>query len=122
MQEVFEKIKQKAKERSKKMFVEKLGDKNYVYLQAIGTKELDKIIEQVAKEHNNGWILVSERLPKEKMPVLICNEIGEITSTWYLPYGDEKRFKKFMHKIGESETIAWQPLPEPYQPKGEDKQ
>ncbi len=69
---------------------------------------------------NNGWIPVEERLPEKKMEVLICNEIGEMTSTWYIPWAENsKTFKRFAHRIGGYETVAWQPLPEPYQPKGD---
>ena len=87
-----------------------------------------EIIKQVAAEYNNGWIPCSERLPEDGVGVLVCFE--------YFRYGN---YNRMFRTVGVSYTydgewsgfvngssgwrdltiFAWQPLPEPYQPKGE---
>ncbi len=82
-------------------------------------KKTKKIVNQLAEEYKGGWIPCSERLPSEKDGVvLICDEKGRVNTgkhsehnmTWYI--GD-------MYAVGGAKVIAWMPLPEPYQPKGE---
>lgn len=75
---------------------------------------------------NNGWISCSERLPEEAYGCLVTvmdyepmtgQEFENILPyfagydghAWYDSDGQEIPF----------EIIAWQPIPEPYQPKGE---
>ena len=64
----------------------------------------------------NGWIPVSERLPEESLNSVIgwdeyrerCCFVQYIGGRWFL--GND---------IDSVKIIAWQPLPEPFQPKGE---
>ena len=77
------------------------------------------IVQEVAEEYNNGWIACSERLPEDGVFVLVQDfdeyyEIGKC----------EKRNGVIGITSGDWWTsannyIAWQQLPEPYQPKGE---
>lgn len=80
-----------------------------------------RVIKEVEKEYNNGWIPCSERLPKydeeyfekhnnDRQYIVMCNSAYEPTvayfskeKEWY--YND---FVKF------NDVIAWQPLPDPY--------
>lgn len=120
MQEVFEKIK-KVLER------EVLGKPTpQEYDEAI--YKAIKTVNEVAKEYNNGWILVSERLPNfEERKKSYCRdqhgsqfivmiEGATQPTTLYIKMLEDIWFDEqgTLHKI-----IAWQPLPEPYQPKGE---
>ena len=114
MQEVFEKIIEK---------VENIKQRTSDLLEYDVADEVDSICNEIfdlIDSYNNGWIPVEERLPEKKMEVLICNEMGEMTSTWYIPWAENsKAFKRFAHRIGGYETVAWQPLPPKYQPKGD---
>lgn len=81
-----------------------------------------EIVQEVAEEYNNGWIPCSERLP-DKNGMYLCsqNTYDIVTnkklidiSTEYVEFYDGKwmRAKNLV-------VTHWQPLPEPYQPKGE---
>ena len=81
-----------------------------------------EIVHEVAEEYNNGWIPCSERLP-DKNGMYLCsqNTYDIVTnkklidiSTEYVEFYDGKwmRAKNLV-------VTHWQPLPEPYQPKGE---
>ena len=89
-----------------------------------------EIVKEVAEEYcsseipnkSDGWIPVSQRLPERQDSdcTFIC---------FYLVQGYfEKIYKGFRNEDGEwvsergniiNGVIAWQPLPEPYKPKGE---
>ena len=85
-------------------------------------EDAKKIVQEVAEEYNNGWIPCSERLP-DKNGMYLCsqNTYDIVTnkklidiSTEYVEFYDGKwmRAKNLV-------VTHWQPLPEPYQPKGE---
>lgn len=96
-----------------------------------------EIVKQTAEEHNNGWILVSERLPEEGGYYLVTYH--EWSNGDYLPKFDDTYVRKLHYQKSERftgwnhprycddkaenytnrEVIAWKPLPQPYQPKGE---
>lgn len=64
--------------------------------------------------NNNGWIPCSEKLPEENQRVIGCFAHGTVTELGF--------YDGLFHGIYDYTTkviIAWQPLPEPYQPKGE---
>ena len=68
------------------------------------------IINELAKEYNNGWIPCSERLPEENKAVLVCTNENQIDVDYYGGY-----IKDFIGLKGtEQYAIAWQPLPQPY--------
>lgn len=78
----------------------------------------DTIEELSAKVRANnlhdGWIPVSERLPKERDGrVLVSREDGQVTT------GLHSEFSNVWHigdmcGVGGCKVIAWMPLPEPY--------
>lgn len=142
MQEVFEKMIKEIKNSMKRPCSEencKFGEsccENKAFMKVI------EIVRQAAVEYNNGWIPCSERMPVEHdsifakfkgtkkwkkamfektssvVNVTVVGEKGHVTTTqastidgkWSC---DLLRFNK------EYQIIAWQPLPEPYQQKGE---
>lgn len=132
MQEVFEKI------------IEELEGKRLIYFLTIANTgdekldcayehvgdALDKAIEIVKKEAeklgtdtnvgSNGWIPCSERLPEPIRPVLVTLR-NWMNDKYFVRVG---RFHTDHWKTDEgivenSVVLAWQPLPQPYQPKGE---
>ncbi len=98
-----------------------IRDKNYGYYTAMNHAK--EIVNQLAEEYNNGWIPCSSgKLPKDKERVFITHQIEG-----YPPKRFEANYSKDIGWYDEEtaelfetcEVIAWQPLPEPYQPKGE---
>ena len=74
----------------------------------------------------NGWIPVSERLPDEAFGCLVtvmdCEPSTQTEFENILPYFVGYDGETWNDADGEEipfEVIAWQPLPQPYQPKGE---
>ena len=89
-----------------------------------GIQESIAIVNQLAKEYNNGWIPCEKELPPQpKENPLIDNRPVEL----YLvsdelegyPFRAFWNGKIFTDGFGKVDVIAWQPLPAPYQPKGE---
>ena len=81
-----------------------------------------EIVKQEAEKYNNGWIPCNERLPEDKQTCLVTARI------YFTPdHVDEidnyigVRIDTYSKQFGwlDTEAIAWQPLPDPYQPKGE---
>lgn len=134
--QVFEKIIEKLEE--KVQINERFG-----YMTASDvTRECIDIVKEVAEEYNNGWIPVSERLPEERdsvfakykgtarwtdamfekasdiVNVTVVDAKGEgVTTNAHTVDG---QWKCDLLKFSNSFRIThWQPLPEPYQPKGE---
>lgn len=86
-----------------------------------------KVIKETVKEieeNHNGWILCSERLPNqdgEFTDVLItCESIADgvfvQSAEFYIATDGEPVFDALYHY---ERVLAWEPLPQPYQPKGE---
>jgi len=111
---------------------------NHRYYKAISVKKAIFIINQLAEEYkqdietidvselfgkneqvNNGWIPVSERLPegKESHKVLVTDKDGIMAVCYFLEV--TKIFKVCWDGEEFQGVLAWQPLPAPYQPKGE---
>ena len=127
MNNEFEKIIEKLAEESKKWLdvYEKEHLKgnynNYADGMNDAFDEAIEIVKQEAEQYNNGWIPVSEKLPEDYETYLVTNvdSFGQ-RHTYKGWYGVEH---KIWHMEGNSErkmnVVAWQPLPKPYQPKGE---
>ena len=91
---------------------------------ARGLRNAIEIVKQTAAEYNNGWIPVSERLPETDKYILLSfsnfsipcvgryNE-DENGGAFYIGDEDETCVSQYLF------VNAWQPLPAPYQPKGE---
>ena len=77
-----------------------------------------QIVEQAIAEYNNGWIPCSERFPEKTNHYLVTTDNHTISmyAWWKI---SEKRWFYFNSTVEMFDVIAWQPLPEPYQPKGE---
>lgn len=92
---------------------------DYMYAEERHNKML-KIVNQLAGEHNNGWIPCSERLPDDFMSMeylttvkgRFYSEINYYCVVNHKWYSNERTTK-------EVNVIAWMPKPTVYQPKGE---
>ena len=104
-----------------------------------GIYKAQKIVQEVAEEHNGGWIPVKTRpmteeekeyyseylfegngliyectLPDDGQEVLITSKYGSVDkTTFYTDYGNY-----FENYEDYDEVIAWQPLPEPFKERG----
>ena len=79
-------------------------------------EETKAVIEGMKSIKGCGWIPCSERLPKYGEVVMCCCENGGITVSC-ITHKCVKLSKNVW--FGQHRVIAWQPLPAPYQPKGE---
>ena len=72
-----------------------------------------EIVKQEAEQYNNGWIPCNELLPAYGQTVLasVCAEDAE----WKIIIACYKEEDFWL----DGKIDAWQPLPQPYQPKGE---
>ena len=90
---------------------------------ARGIKNAIEIVKQEAEQYNNGWIPCSERLPEGKQRCLTTAKIYFVPDHVdeednYIGVAIDTYFEKFGWSSN-PEVIAWQPLPKPFQPKGE---
>ena len=129
MQAVFEKIIEKLESEAKRW--EDSGteykDKCEIAV-GKGLRNAIEIVKQEAEKHNNGWIPCSERLPENNNVVLCWVVSRTIASgeTFIIGSCDHGFWFLQTYEIGhhhfpvkDYEVVAWMPLPEPYQPKGE---
>ena len=72
-----------------------------------------EIVKQEAEQYNNGWIPCNELLPAYGQTVLasVCAEDAE----WKIIIACYKEEDFWL----DGKIDAWQPLPQPFQPKGE---
>lgn len=79
-----------------------------------------EIVKQAVAGYNNGWIPVEERLP-ERDGFFLATLDGKIVGEEILFTGLAE-FEKGKWIDDEEDyqcVVAWRPLPEPYEPKGE---
>ena len=133
MQEVFEKIIEKLN--SKKAYFQRFyecegkseHDADLNKSTQLAFDDAIEIVKQEAEKFgtdtnvgSNGWIPCSERLPEPIRPVLVTLR-NWMNDKYFVRVG---RFHTDHWKTDEgivenSVVLAWQPLPQPYQPKGE---
>ena len=112
MQEVFEKI------------IGKLElDEKHTFDGCINKRFAIEIVNQAAAEYNNGWIPCSERLPDvpegiedDECPEFNVTIKGADQAATLKCASDGTWFDDLGYTY---DVIAWQPLPDPHQPKGE---
>ena len=75
-------------------------------------KQANQIVQEVSEEYNDGWIPCSVRLPENDCYCLVTTSDMEIDIREYC-------YSKGFGWDGFERIIAWQPLPQPYQPKGD---
>lgn len=121
MQEVFEKI----LERLDSHIEDAKSEGDFSYIKSFEIAK--RAVQEVAKEYNNGWIPCSEKLPEESQLVIIYAEstarggsimvVACLHNGFWFAQTSSDTFG--LTGIGQFNVVAWQPLPEPYQPKGE---
>ena len=134
MQEVFEKIIEELEiERTTANNTFVKYEMNVDLGRVFGLEKAIEIVKQEAEKFvpdtnvgNNGWIPCSERLPEEAFGCLVtvmdCEPSTQTEFENILPYFVGYDGETWNDADGEEipfEVIAWQPLPAPYQPKGE---
>ena len=77
-----------------------------------------KVLEEnkFVEERKGGWIPCSERLPNLFDTVIVTTKDGE---TWFGHWDGQDFEDDGTECIHTLKVIAWQPLPKPYNPKGE---
>ena len=90
------------------------------FLKAI-TNEAIEIVKQEAEKYNNGWIPCSEKLPDVRQDVLVTVKYTGFMGMhgYWIKTGHMEAENDWWGDCAGGEVIAWQPLPLPYQPKGE---
>ena len=80
-----------------------------------------EIVNQLAEEYNNGWIPCSERLPDKSGWFLCTQEYHSLTNRKLIKVTTElvEFYDNKWRRAKNLVVTHWQPLPEPYQPKGE---
>ena len=83
----------------------------------------NKLIEilKLTEQYNNGWIACSDRLPEDDSICIVTVEYPNNKTMVDYGWFDRKSCCWFvgMQEFRTSNILAWQPLPKPYQPKGE---
>ena len=118
MKEVFENIKEKIKNQPIEQFVDTNG--NWDLVQTV----LDcccEAVDRVKEEYNNGWIPCSERLPDKSGWFLCTQEYHSLTNRKFIKVTTElvEFYDNKWRRAKNLVVTHWQPLPHPYQPKGE---
>ena len=106
MKKEFEKI----VERFEESYINCFYPGDYKFNNAIDKAK--EIVQEVAEEHNGGWISVKDRLPDKAGSYLVIGKSGGATVTrWYMP----SEFYPEGHFGGNSTDYIryWMPRPEP---------
>lgn len=132
MKSVFEKIIEKLEE---KQDIFLYDDSDYGEGKYNAFDEAIEIVKQEAVEYNNGWIPCSERLPEERdwylcvfrekdtgfqliprvADFMQAPEKSHATYDGWMIIDYEGMTSEYLKLL---ECVAWQPLPEPYNPTG----
>lgn len=134
---VFEKILEKLEENKRTYAKLQLGtNRNSEKIAYCGKEQAINIaisiVKEAEKEHNNGWIPCSERLPEEFEATDYIEQMiyeGKVTEYIVMIQGAKKATTLYYAGDGYwydevsqeyYDVIAWKPLPEPYK-ESEDK-
>lgn len=126
MQEVFENIIEKLRinannSERKEMETDYFEEEKEYKGQRIAFRDAIDIVNQEVEKYDNGWIPFSEHQPDYGKSVLVSfNQARQpLIATFY--GNDTWKMLQGVNGLIDitNEVIAWQPLPEPYQPKGE---
>lgn len=82
-------------------------------------KDAIEIVKQEAEKYNNGWIPCSEQQPEESGTYNITAFDGGKYRTTNAMWQKRSESWNLKGQRAYWSVIAWQPLPAPYQPKGE---
>ena len=96
--------------------------RNWCPLLLIERDEVEKIVNEVSEEYNNGWIACSERLPEKNGMYLCTQNSYDLATNKNIIRVSTELVEFYNGKWRRAENLVvthWQPLPEPYQPKGE---
>ena len=85
----------------------------------VAVQKAFKALEGNSSESPNGWIpCTPETMPEEYSEVLCCDAYGEqIIGMPYVDDDSNTGYSAESEAMYMVDCIAWQPLPEPYQPK-----
>ena len=126
MKEVFEKIVEKLEEELNMADEEKLRCAGENPLQfdsakgyAHGVGNSIEIVKREAEQYNNGWIPCSEDKPKEPGIYNVTAYDGMKLRSTHAKWQPRLKSWNLTGTMAYWKVIAWQPLPEPYHPKGE---
>ena len=126
MQAVFEKIIEKLEDAKSNVPVNRLlddiiKDKPKELGQLMAYNKAIEIVKQEAEQYNNGWIPCNEKLPELRKDVLVTVKYTGFMGKhgYWVTTGHMQAENYWWGDCAGGEVIAWQPLPEPYQPKGE---
>lgn len=108
-----------------KKLIERLNAELPMYASAWRLK-MNEIVNQAAEEYGNEWIPVSKKLPPHSDELVLVQCSGKPKSNIHLEnalclasYEEEGWILEMFPEWEEADVVAWQPLPAPYQPKGE---
>ena len=79
-------------------------------------EKYEKAVTETSNTHINGWIPVEERLPEESLNSVLCWDEYRKSCCFAEYWGGRWILGNDIDSVN---ITAWQPLPEPYQPKGE---
>ena len=85
------------------------------------TGKTKEIVQEVAEEYKDGWISCSDRLPEIRQDCLVTVRYTGFMGMhgFWVKTGHMESENDWWGDCSGGEVIAWQPLPEPYHPKGE---
>ena len=131
MQTVFENIIEKLEERTSFLSdCTKYGNKDaeqqeksystmMMYEVADLVDDLIEIVKQEVAEYNDGWIPCSEDKPKEPGIYNVTAYDGMKLRSTHVKWQPRLKSWNLTGTMAYWKVIAWQPLPDPYWPKGE---
>ena len=123
MNKAFEKIFERLERKifSAELYNNEFNGKTVDNLICLG--DVKDVIDEIEEEYNNGWIPCSERLPDAGKRYLVSviwkDKDFEKSAVYDAVYGSDGLWHSYNYEHVSYKVIAWQPLPEPYQPKGE---